>query len=207
MALVTWDQLYPDVLVYVPGCPDPTLDQALRDAAIEFLRRTRAWMPWLESSITTSSLREFDLDLPPQSEVVRIEAATLDARPLAVRGFRTIPMDSASYVDGAGLSLTSTDRITVWLTQTVGAGAKLQVLVSLVPSRSATGLDDTLLTKHRLAIVEGAKHRLMRMPGPLHQPKPAAEALQLFERAVAASSVDAWRGHTNHTPRATPKWC
>jgi hypothetical protein len=95
----------------------------------------------------------------------------------------------------------------VTLTQTVGTAARLQVQASLAPSRTAIGLEALLASQHRLAIVEGAKHRLMRVPGPLHKPKPAEESRQLFEAAVAAASVDAWRGHTNSTPRARPKWC
>ena len=45
------------------------------------------------------------------------------------------------------------------------------------------------------------------MPGPLHKPREAEEARLLFEAAVARAGVDAWRSHTNATPRARPKWC
>ena len=36
--MATWSDLHPDVLPYVPGCPDPVLDQEIRQAAVEFFR-------------------------------------------------------------------------------------------------------------------------------------------------------------------------
>lgn len=204
--MATWSDLIPDVLPYVPGCPDPMLEQEIRSAAIEFFQRTRAWIVWLDPLQAQPDEREYQLALPEHAEVVRIERATKDGQPLAVSGYRTLPADPSRH-DDTTAGLTSADRIAVWLPQPLATGVALQVQVSLMPTRSAPGVADALFSKHRAAIAEGAKYRLMTVPGPLNQPKAAEDARQLFERAVASSSVDAWRGHTNTTPRATPKWC
>jgi hypothetical protein len=201
-----WSAFYPDVLVYVPGCPDPTVDQALRDASIEFFRRTRAWMEWLEPIFTAGALREYELELPTGAEVVRIERATRNGQPLEVQGFRTLAADPARTA-GGDLALVSADRVAVLLTQAVAPKERVQVQASLRPTATAAGLGDTLFGQHRQAIAEGAKHRLLRMPGPLHKPREAEEARLLFEAAVARAGVDSWRSHTNATPRAQPKWC
>ena len=205
--MATWSDLIPDVLPYVPGCPDPMLEQEIRSAAIEFFQRTRCWSQWLDPLGASDRALEYDLDLPAGAEIVRIERATRDGKPLDVVGFRTLTVDPASGEASGPIALTSADRVTVTLSQPPGAGSRIQVQVSLMPTRSASGVSDLLMSKHRDAIAEGAKYRLMRTPGTLNQPKAAEEARQLFERAVATSSVDAWRGHTNATPRSTPKWC
>ncbi len=205
--MATWSDLHPDVLPYVPGCPDPVLDQEIRQAAIEFFRRTRVWTEWLEPIYAAANLREYDLDLPAGSEVVRIEQATRNGAPFEIEGFRSLASDPAQRAVDGPLALTSADRVTVWLSQPVGAADRIQLRVSLAPSRTAAGIGDTLFAQHRQALAEGARHRLLRMPGPLHKPREAEEARLLFERAVAAASVDGWRGHTNVTPRARPKWC
>lgn len=205
--MASWSSLIPDVVPFVPGCPDPMIEQEIRSAAIEFFQRTRAWVEWLEPFQSQPGAIDYDLDLPAASEVVRIERATRDGRPLDVVGFRTLMADPSLAESYGPMALTSSDRVTVTLSQPSGIGSRIQVQVSLMPTRTASGVGDTLMSKHRDAIAEGAKYRLMRMPGPMNQPASAEDARQLFERAVAACSVDAWRSHTNATPRSTPKWC
>lgn len=205
--MATWSDLHPDVLMYVPGCPDPVLDQEIRNSAIEFFRRTRVWTEWLEPIYTSAGVREYDLDLPSGSEVVRIEQATRNGSPLELEGFRSLGADPAQGPVDGPLALTSADRVTVWLSQGVSSGDRVQLRVSLKPTRSATGIGDVLFSQHRQALAEGAKHRLMRVPGPLHKPREAEEARLLFEREIATASVAGWRSHTNVTPRARPKWC
>ena len=105
--MATWSDLHPDVLMYVPGCPDPVLDQEIRNAAIEFFRRTRVWTEWLEPIYTSAGVREYDLDLPSGSEVVRIEQATRNGSPLELEGFRTVPSDLAQGAVPGPLALTT----------------------------------------------------------------------------------------------------
>ncbi len=204
--MAAWSAFYPDVLVYVPGCPDPLLDQALRDAAIEFFQRTRTWVQWLDPVVATAALRQYELDLPTGAEVVRIEQATRNGRPLEVQGFRSLPADP-TLATGDDMALVSADRVEIVLTQAAASRDRIQVFASLMPTRTAASLPDQLVAEYRHAIAEGAKHRLLRIPGPLSKPQAAKEAKDLFEAAVASTSVAAWRSHTNATPRATPRWC
>lgn len=200
--------LYQDILPYVPGCPDPMLDQEIRQAARMFFARTKAWVQWLEEVFVSGALREYDLDLPTQTEIVRVQRATVDGRPVEVVGWNSLPSDLALHATGGSPQLVSSaDRMTVTIGSPGAAGSKLQVQVALMPSQSAASIPDTVLLLHRDAIAEGAKYRLMRVPGPLSKPQEAEQARVLFERAIAASSVDAWRGHTNATPRSSVKWC
>lgn len=205
--MALWSALYPDLTMFVPGCPDPVLEQEVRKAAREFFRRTRAWTQWLDEIPLSDKLREYDVDLPTGAEVVILEKATLNGRPIEASGYRALSADPIEHEGTGGLAVVSADRLTLLLTQAAGKGDRLQVQASLMPTRTSTGIPDLLLSKHAEAIAEGAKHRLMRTPGPLHRPIEAEEARVLFEAAVASASVSAWRGNTNVTPRARPKWC
>ena len=203
MALLS--SLYPDVLPYVPGCPDPMLDQEIRRAAIEFFRRSRAWMAWLDPIVVSSAIQEYDLDLPANAQVFRIEAASLNGREYPVSGLRALTADP-SYDNAEQAAAVSLDRLSVVLTQALGDGDRLQIRAALTLSKTALSLDDALFDQHSDAIVEGAKYRLMRVPGVLHKPQEAQEARGNFEAAIAAASHSAWRGHTNATPRARVSW-
>lgn len=204
MALLS--ALYPDVLPYVPGCPDPMLTQEIRSAAMEFFRRTRAWMTWLDPMVLSSTIREYDLDLPAGSQVFRIEAASLNGRPYPVAGLRALNADP-SYDNNQQAAAVSVDRLSVVLTQAANDGDRLQIRAALTLSKAALSLDDALYDQHKDAIAEGAKYRLMRVPGVLHKPQEAREAKDNFEAAIASASHGAWRGHTNATPRASVLWC
>lgn len=200
--------LLPEILPYVPGCPDPMVEQELRSAARIFFTRTKAWVQWLDEEYLVANLREYDLSLPAGTEVVRVQRATVDGRPVEVVGWNSLPSDMAIHGAGGTPQLVSSpDRLTLTIGAPGASGSRLQVQAALMPSRSATAIPDHLLSQHADALIDGAKYRLLRVPGPLHKPQEAAEAMALFERAIAACSVDAWRGHTNATPRASPKWC
>lgn len=205
MALLS--SLYPDILPYVPGCPDPVVEQEIRRAAQEFFRCTRAWVDWLADITTTAGARQYNMLLPADSEVYRLEKATLDGSPIEVQIWRLADAEPETNVVEGGVSVMSHDRVSVLLGREPAAGQKLKVQVILSPSDSATTVPDALWFKHKDAICEGAKHRLMRMPGPMSKPKEAREAYDRFETAIAAMSVESWRGHTPLTPRAKPKWC
>lgn len=199
--------LYPDILPYVPGCPDPMLDQEIRRAAREFCHRARPWLVWLSEITTVAGVRSYyAITLPVDAEVFRIQRATLDDQLIDVLVYAEHEADPAT-VPGQWPGVVSRDRQNVILMRDPAAGQKIKLQAVLAPSPTATTLDDTLVAQFGAAIVEGAKYRLMRVPGPLHKPKSAEEARLLFEIAIGAASHAAHRSQTNTTPRASVKWC
>lgn len=198
--------LYPDILPYVPGCPDPMLDQEIRRAAREFFERARAWDDWLASITTLANVRSYTITAPTDAEVYRVKKATLDGQPLPVEIWREQDTEPET-VEGVDKRVVTHDRRVLVLARNPAAGQVLKVQVALMPTRSAATIPDALLDQYGDAIAEGAKYRLMRVPGPLHKPKEAEEARALFERAIGSASHAAYRGQTDITPRAQPKWC
>lgn len=206
--MATWDAWFPDVLVHAPAAPDPLVRQALCRASRTFFRRTRAWMEWLDANATQAGTgREYDFELPWQSELLRVERATVGGRPMEVHSYRDRSSDWATNHQG-DRALVTRDLVTFVLTGDFGAGELVQVQASLIPKRNATGIPDHLADRYLEPIAEGAKSILFMTPEtPYFKPDLAAVANQAFEQAIAMHGVDVYRGHTSSVPRAQVKWC
>lgn len=205
--MATWDLWFPDVMVHAPTAPDPLVRQALCRAAREFFRRTRIWTEWLDPVTTMAGTGlEYSFDPPPQTELLRIEQATVNGLPLKVKSFRDNANDWVRYPDGER-QLVSRDLETFILAGTFAVDEIVQPQASLLPSLRATGIPDYLASSYLEAIAEGAKSLLLMTPGDLYKPELAALARSLFSAAIAGETVDAYRSHTNEVPRAHPKWC
>lgn len=204
--MAAFSALYSDILPYVAGCPDPMMDQEIRRAAREFCQRARPWVTWLPQIVTSANVRSYPIPLLADSEVFRIQRATLDDQPIEVQVYAEQDTDPTAAT-GQDAGIVSRDRQNVILLRDPAAGQKIKLQAVLSPSATATTLDDTLVAQFGSAIVEGAKYRLMRVPGPLNKPQAAEEARLLFEIAIGAASHAAYRSHTNTTPRPSIEWC
>lgn len=204
----TWDDWFPVVMVHAPSAPDPLVRQALRLASREFFRKTRAWVEWLDAEATTTTAsEEHDFDLPPQTDLLRIEKATADGRPIAVRSFRQWPADWMRHGDGGDSAVISRDLVSFHIVGGVQAGVKIQIQASMIPTLNATGLPDHLANRFYEAITEGAKATLLMTPGEFFKPELAGLSQAMFTAAINTHAVDAYMGHTGDVPRASPKWC
>lgn len=205
--MVLWSAFYPDLVPSVLGCPDPMLEKQTRFAAIEFLRRTRAWVEWLDPVTSVAGLVEYDFDLPTGADVARVEQATVDGKPIFILSYRDAPHDWTRK-DLADQGLVSRDRRTFRLGNSVAAGLLLQVQAALVPSRTSTGLPDDLFDLYSTAISAGILARLLATLGAtFYQPDLALLKKSEFDAAINVFAVDSWRGHTANTPRARVSFC
>jgi len=202
-----WPSLFPEIATFAMGCPNPLLEAKLRQAAIEFLERTRAWVEWLDPATSYEGVLEYDFDLPAGTDVVRVERATLDGEPIEIVSYRDADHDWLRQ-PMLEQGVLSRDLKTFCLGVSVASGALIQIQAALKPSRNATGIPDDLADKYRDDIVHGARYLVLSMPGtPFYKPDTAAVERALFEGAIASRSVQAWRGHTANTPRARVKLC
>lgn len=204
--MASWDYWFPDVLVHAHAAPEPLVRQVLCRSAREFCRRTHAWMEWLDPSVTRSGdATEYDFDLPSQSELLRIERATLNGQPFQVQSFRECRSDWTRPPSG-DRSLVSRDLSTYTLTGASAPGDQIQVQVSLLPSVRATGMPDDLAARHMEAIGAGALKHLLLMPLYMNEGQ-AMLCAQMFEAACNTQHYLAYKGHTKNTPRVRAKWC
>lgn len=96
--MATWASFYPRIMVHVPGCSIPLLDQELRIAASTFFDMTRAWSDWLDPITTQAGIAEYDLDAPSGARIVRLERARIDGQDLTILPFRLVEPGMAGAV-------------------------------------------------------------------------------------------------------------
>jgi hypothetical protein len=206
--MALWSTWFPDVLVHAPQAPEPLVTHALNRAAREFFRRTRAWTEWLEPQATVAGEgREYDLELPPQTDAVRLERATVGGAPLAIAAWRQLERDPVLHGNG-DRTLVSGDLVIFQLQGLFAAGESVQVQAALMPKTAATGIPDALAVLYQEPIAEGAKALLLATTSAsFHDPRAAAEARAAFERLIAQHGVDVFRSHTSSVPRAAVTWC
>lgn len=180
-----WDTFYPDVLPYIVGLgiPNPTVDRHLMRAAQKMFDITKAWRIQLDQIPLVAGVTSYEIELEAQTEIVRIEAASLDAQPLAVwRADSNIPGRCVSTHDGreAQLSWTPTGSMALVLT------------VSARPSDTATGISDTMAARYSDVIAKGAIASLKQSPSDKAE----------FAAECDAIAARVWRGHSSARPRA-----
>lgn len=202
--MATWADFYPFVRPSAAGCPAPLLDKELREAAREFLRRTRLWREWLEPVAARQAVRDYDIEVPQGTAVVRVERATVNAMPLELLSHNVIGMDYERRVAEQG-GVTTRDRVAFTLLRPLPAGAAIALEASLMPGRRSSGVPDDVFEQHVEAIAAGARARLLVMPEFLNV-EGAAIASARFEEAVRVTAVQAWRGFTGKTPRSRVNW-
>lgn len=202
-----WAVFLPEVLTLAIGCPIPLAEVKIRQAAIEFFQRTRSWVEWLDPVTSEEGLIDYDLVIPTESDVARIERSTIDGKPIEIISYLAAPYDwTLQDLDSQGL--VSRDLKTFRLGQSVAADLTIQVQVALTPSRTSTGIPDDLYDKYVDDIVHGARYRVLMTPDtPFYRPDLAGVEKALFESAINTNAVDAWRGQTANTPRARVKFC
>lgn len=205
--MAKWSDWRADVMTRAIGVTVPLLDQEVKRAAQEFLRRTRVWVEWLDAEVTADGNGEYYFDVPSAAVVVRVEQATLGGRPFPIESFRERTSDwtAPGATDAA---LVTADRALFHIGAAAPAGQLLQVQASLAPGERATGIPAELYAQHHQHIAHGALARLLSIPGqPWTNFDLAAMHIAAFERAIGSVGAEAWRGHTAHTPRPRVRWC
>lgn len=205
--MADWSRFLPYLLPHVAGVAEPAAEQALREAAGLFLKKTRAWREWLAEISAVDGQRTYALALPAGAQVVQIEKATANGADISTLAWSGFQADPALYPPNeAGVA--SRDRVSITLGQAWPAGTKIQVQVSLTCTEDATGVADALFVQHRKAIVDGAKADLMLKPGATYSdPDRAAVARADFQAAIDEEAARVYRSHSNNMPRRRPAWC
>ncbi len=187
-----WSDFGPYVLPHVIGCPDPTMEQHVRLAAIEFLRRTMAWREVLDA-VQTDGTERVEVGAPNQAQIIKIKSVSV--------GGHEFPLVETSH--GMELAHTSPARefafthdgrtLSVYPVQP--AGVQVVVDAALAPSITSTSMPDGLALQHMQDIAHGAIASIKRFSGqPFSDPNGAQEQQALFERRIATIAAKHSRG-------------
>jgi len=209
-----WDAWLPDVLPHVAGCPDILATHETKRAAQAFFRDSLVWR-------VTPDPVDVDVDEPEMriypdasgTEIVRIEQAAIGAaklKPLSLDAIAAEFGPDWAAQTGTPDAIFGPTPTTVRLVPypVVALTEQLSLVVSLTPGETASGIPDELYARYRETITDGAKSRLMLIPGQTWTNLDMGAALAArFESGISTARTDAARAHGRATPRARASFC
>lgn len=199
--LTTWDKFYPDILMDAPTCANPVMDRALIRAAQEFFDTTSLWRVVLDPIAVVADVIQYDMMLEPGSELVRIERAVLDQRPIDITSTMNLPSDWKTSNDMRNC-IHTIDRKSVYVLPKPKASGSLSIEVVLKPTNSANGIDSIYFDHYAEVIAKGAKARLLSHPSELYtNPNQALVFGQEFKEAMNSLCIRAQRGFSSTRSR------
>lgn len=173
----------------VPGASDPEMVDALRDAVIEFCKRTHMLTYWSEK---TSASLAFDIT----GLVALVPVAIFQAYVNGVEAdvFELNADELSDATSDAPVLTYRTDRLydTVAITPAPAISVPVRLLMSFMPHPDANEYPDQLWIMRREALKAGALYRLLSAPGtPYVNEASAANWLRIFEDGVASAATAA----------------
>lgn len=204
MASKTWSAWLDEVLLLVPGCLIPVAENAIRNAAIEFCRRTNAWRYDADPIVVVAGVADYDLDVPSGSGAALIRSAEFTTSGGALAMLDPKSPDQLDEImpgwkteQSAVVYYTSPSPDVITLAGLPEEAGTLKLVLALVPTRASTGIDQSIHEQHLDAITHGAAARLMAMPKkPWSDPNMAAYHAGEFANVITGTKVSAARGNT-----------
>lgn len=149
--------------------PEPTVENAIKRAVIEFCSLSLIWKHLPDPIDVNAGEAEYNIELPPGSEVAMVMNAAVDGDPLtaqstemldkAMPGWRTASATAKFYTQiEPGQIILAPIPVS-----TVTAG--LVLTLALRPSISATSFPKWIANKYLYEISDGAISKLMLMSG------------------------------------------
>lgn len=197
-----WDQFLRDLLPLAPGCPEPVAEHALLRAAQQFLRGTRLWTIALQPTLTIPNVVEYDIELEMNTELVRLETATLDGRPIDVTTEGTVRPDWRDWPTSMMPCVFTEDQKTLIVLPRSDQAHTVAIKASLAPSNSAVGVEDFIYDQHVLKIAKGAAGMVLQQAGkPYTNPAQGMLLEKQFQNDINATALRRWRGFSSALPR------
>lgn len=188
-----WSDFGPYVLPYVTGCSEPLLEQHARTVTIEFCRRTLCYQRLLEDA-TTDGSPLVDLYPPNGTQIVKIKSVDVDGKEWLI----VDPIRGMEYVrsESPWDFCFTQDNKTLMVYPEQTANTPVRIVAALMPTLTATTLDDDIASQFLHDIVPGVIASLKRVPGqPFSDINESAVHQAQFESRIRTVTAKSGRGH------------
>lgn len=189
MALVSLELFFPYIVPHAPGCPEPTLKQAILLATRAFCKRTHVWRETSDAETVDADAFPYKLSSPAQELVkvldVWVNGAKIDpyTKQVAADSGQQWRDDSGTPL---GYLLDSTDALLLVPSPT--GVVSLEIDAAYMPSLAATSVQDVLYRQHAETIAAGALAYLVSMPNvPWARPDAVASYEVAFGSATSST--------------------
>lgn len=188
------------ILPHALNCPEPASYQYLRDAAIEFCKRTRAWRHTCKVNVQVGN--RIVLAVPEGATLFEVDKAMFDRFPLERVSYNDI--DFTRDPGGARFFAVEPDNTVIVSPEQDGV---LTVVMYLVPSQDTEELPDFMLEDHGKYLGAGALKDLLMLPNqPYTNPQNAGMFSIMFEQHLNSNFALQKRGKQRAAIRTKPSW-
>ena len=142
-----WDDMIPQIVPYLPGCPQPLIVEHLREGARRFLIETYAWRESLPAIAVFEDVSCYRIQVPEGAEI--------------------LVLDSCEYIEpeNRGSLWPRVDLDNVLQFDEPPKDGIVQPVVVLTPAPNADGIPDDIGLRYSRAIRYAALSELMAIPG------------------------------------------
>jgi len=198
------------VVPYIAGAPIPAVHDEIMGAAIEFCRRTRIYVQWVDINLVDSQ-GEYEIEPEdPNTQVTETLSAWTAAGKLHPA---TRPEMDVWYPTGWD-SITAgdinairryhcpqPDKILVVPKPTFNATGGLRLEIALAPLPASTAVPEILLNRYWQVVRNGALGRLHQHPEKYADPNRAIGYLELFNSEVNRLADESIHGYNRNVLR------
>ena len=190
MAQVSFRELTPEILATAPACPIPTMVRAIRNACVELAAFSGCMRYELEGQLALAGLPDTELDLPRDTNLVKVIALTAEGNDVKPYSIRMLNKDDPEWQDREAdiptyFLRTQNNLNALRLYPKPISTITLKGEVAIKPSRDAQGLEEIYLDRFQQSIVDGALARLLAAHNaPWFSPEGAAHHRGLFDRSM-----------------------
>lgn len=191
------DAFIPNIRMYAPGVSDPAAYFAIRQAAIEFCERTRAWRYDDELSVTAEQVD--GITAPNNSVIHDIDGVWFDGTKLTPKTPGQLDVLVPAWRSGATKAetkpkyVTQTELNTIRLVPFTAGTVKFTLF--LKPSQDATEVPDFLVDQQRETIAWGALARILLIPNQsFTNPELGAAFGQVFQQKLDGKTTLGFTG-------------
>lgn len=177
MALRTFVSMENKLAANVPGCPRPTIEQFVRDIAIEVCEKTLVWRHEQNLLPLTAGVYEYDYEVPTGSEVVGLIHAALFSGTEFLGDLKHAPQQEIHrmYPDWPSPDTTrrsmprfvsqfDPDHFVLAPIPDASKSYSVKMFLALRPTPTATGMDKTAMDEVEQLIVHGVLQHLHTIP-------------------------------------------
>ena len=202
-------ELAPHVLPWVPTCPEPLMIQYLRQAVIEFCRRTRSWRSE-EVYRLISADQDINLVTCCDSVIHEIERVRYREDDQSAWQHPLQPAAFEEVDDWQGSEATPvmfTQRIPNTLRVCPFTTGEIKVTMYLKPDQMAQTIPDYIVEQYPDVIAAGALAKLMLLPGrDFTEPNQSMMYQAMFDEACDRHFRDNLRGQQRARVRTKPRF-
>jgi hypothetical protein len=202
--------LIPRVQEQAPNTPEPMAIRHLRDAAIEFCRRTRIWR--CKDSFKIKATADC-IDLCPVkgAQIMEITGASFHNEDESVFGLEAIRKDlldreHPGWENGPGTPTWITQANPETVSIAYPATGTLKLNLVLLPAANAVELPDFLVDTYAKELASGAAAEILLRPGDAYNPDLAAPLAQRFGERLDHFQHKVGKGEQKAPYRSRPRW-